>query len=115
MFIVFFDRVHWGKLFSILIEKKVSYIYLRLIFDSYIRQTAYVACGVFTSQYFLFKNGVKQGGVVSPSFFTIYINKLLVMLRTMDIGCNLGSAYVGALSYEFHSLWRHCTVHTCFV
>ena len=25
-----FDKVHWGKLFTILIEKKVSYIFLRL-------------------------------------------------------------------------------------
>ena len=33
-----FDRVHWGKLFSTLIEKNVSFIFLRLIFDSYIRQ-----------------------------------------------------------------------------
>ena len=41
-----FDRVHWGKLFSILIEKKVSYIFLRLIFDSYIRQK-HVLHGVF--------------------------------------------------------------------
>ena len=49
-----FDRVHWGKLFSTLIEKKVSFIFLRLIFDSYIRQKACVAWGVFRSQYFLF-------------------------------------------------------------
>ena len=48
-----FDRMHWGKLFSTLIEKKVSFIFLRLIFDSYIRQKACVAWGVFRSQYFL--------------------------------------------------------------
>ena len=41
-----FDRVHWGKHFSILIEKKVSNIFLCLIFDSYIRQKVCVA-GVF--------------------------------------------------------------------
>ena len=40
-----------------------------------------------------------NGGVLSPIFFTIYIDKLLVMLRTAGIGCHLGSAYVGALSY----------------
>ena len=37
-----FDRVHWGGgLFSILIEKKVCYIFIRLIFDSYIRCMGY--------------------------------------------------------------------------
>ena len=55
--------------------------------------------GCFYSQYFLFKNGVKQGGVLSPIFFTIYLDKLLVMLRTTGIGCHLASAYSGALSY----------------
>ena len=71
----------------------------RLIFDSYIRQKACVAWGIFRSQYFLFKNGVKQDGLSSPIFFTIYIDKLLVMLRTTGIGCHIGSAYIGALSY----------------
>ena len=77
----------------------MSYIILCLIFDSYIRQKACVAWGLFRSQYFLFKNGVKQGGVLSPIFFIIYIDKLLVMLRTTGIGCHLGGAYSSALSY----------------
>ena len=49
-----FDRVHRGKLFSTLIEKKVSFIFPPLIFDSYIRQKVCVEWGVFRSQYFLF-------------------------------------------------------------
>ena len=53
----------------------------------------------FRSQYFLFKNGAKQGVVLSYIFSTIYIDKLLVMLRTTGIGCHIGSAYIGALSY----------------
>ena len=53
----------------------------------------------FLSQYFLFKNGAKQGGVLSPILFTMYINKLLVILRTSGIGCHIRSAYIGALSY----------------
>ena len=77
----------------------MSYIFLRLIFDSYIRQKPCVAWGIFISQYFLFKDGVKQGGVLSPILFTIYNDKLLVMLRTTGIGCHTGSAYIGALFY----------------
>ena len=29
----------------------------------------------------------------------MYINKHLVILRTSGIGCHVGSAYIGALSY----------------
>ena len=94
-----FDRVHMGIFFSTLIEKKVSFRFHRFIFDSYIRLKACVAWGVFRSQYFLFKNEVKQGGVLSPIFFIMYIDRLLVMLRTSGIGCHIGSTYIGALSY----------------
>ena len=51
------------------------------------------------SQYFLFKNGVKKGGASSPILFTMYIDKVLVILRTSGIWCHRGSAYIGALSY----------------
>ena len=55
--------------------------------------------GYFEISILQFKNGVKQDGVLSPIFFTIYINKLLLILRTTGIGCHIGSAYIGALSY----------------
>ena len=35
-----FDRVHGGNLFPTLIEKKVSFIFIHLMFYSYIRQKA---------------------------------------------------------------------------
>ena len=71
-------------------------VFLHLIFDSYIRQK-HVLHGVFLDLNTSY--GVIQGGALSPIFFTIYIEKLLVMLRTTGIGCHLGSAYSGALSY----------------
>ena len=76
----------------------MSYIFLAW-YLTVISDRSMCCMGYFRSQYFLFKNGVMQGGVLSPIFFTIHIDKLLVMLRTTGIGCHLGSAYVGALSY----------------
>ena len=83
---------------------EASYVYSCLIdtsknFDSYISQKACVTWAVFRYQYFLFKNGVKQGGILSPILFTMYVDKLLVVLRTSGIWCHIGSAYNGALSY----------------
>ena len=57
-----FDRVHWGRLFKILIERKVFFLCIRLLLDSYIRQLSCVSWGFLKSRYFSLSNGIKQGG-----------------------------------------------------
>ena len=44
-------------------------------------------------------NGVKQGGVISPIVFSLYIDPLLEYLRISGYGCNTKRVYIGALSY----------------
>jgi len=44
-------------------------------------------------------NGVKQGGIVSPILFYVYIDGLLLRLRDSKTGCWIGNVYVGALAY----------------
>ena len=34
-------------------------------------------------------NGVKQGGVISPIMFTLYIDQLLLRLKKSGIGCHI--------------------------
>ena len=48
---------------------------------------------------FLVKNGVKQGGVMSPILFCIYLDGLLNLLATAQIGCFIGRVFVGCLAY----------------
>ena len=55
-------------------------------------------CGIL-SDYFVAVNGVKQGGVLSPVLFCLYIDGLLVALSKAGIGCFVGSNFVGALAY----------------
>ena len=45
------------------------------------------------------KNGVRQGGVLSPILFTVYVDDLLVKLKRNGIGCHIGYQFVGALGY----------------
>ena len=44
-------------------------------------------------------NGVKQGGVLSPILFTLYIDILLSRLKSCGFGCYIGQSFVGALGY----------------
>ena len=40
-----------------------------------------------------------QGGVLSPILFSIYIDRLLLLLKKSGIGCHLNGTYCGALAY----------------
>ncbi len=44
-------------------------------------------------------NGVKQGGVLSPILFTVYIDELLTRLSNARLGCHVGNIFCGALGY----------------
>ena len=44
-------------------------------------------------------NGVRQGGVLSPILFNVYFDELLQRLQDHDIGCHVGTTFVGELGY----------------
>ena len=46
-----------------------------------------------------FPYGIRQGGVISPILFCVYIDELLLKLADKGIGCWVGSQYFGALGY----------------
>ena len=45
-------------------------------------------------------DGVKQGGILSPILFIVYIDELLLKLKDSRIGCHTGSTFCGALGYD---------------
>ena len=94
-----FDMVEWRELFSTLIDRKISSVYLRLILFIYTNQKCNVKwCGV-SSVSFEVKNGVRQGAVTSGIFFAVYIDKLLTILRKSKLGCHIHGIFYGALIY----------------
>ena len=77
----------------------VPYCNIRLLMDSYVKQEARVIWNYCHSTYFRLKNGVKQEGVLSPTLFNLYIDRLLVTLKNSGLGCHNNGTYMGALSY----------------
>jgi len=47
---------------------------------------------------FLVKNGVKQGGIVSP-ILCVYLDELLKRLKDSKLGCYVGDLWVATLAY----------------
>ena len=51
------------------------------------------------SRGFLLSNGVKQGGVLSPLLFSVYLDDLLCELPQVNVGCHMNRYFVGAVIY----------------
>ena len=51
------------------------------------------------SQQFEVTNGVRQGGVLSPLLFSVYVDELLDKLKQNNTGCHIGHHFMGALGY----------------
>ncbi len=43
--------------------------------------------------------GVKQGGVLYPTLFAVYINGMLERLKESGIGCYSSNSYMGGLVF----------------
>ena len=94
-----FDRVHYVKLFSILRERNLCPLLCRFLALQYSMQQCRVKWANSVSDIFQATNGVKQGGVLSPVLFTIYMDCLLKELRDSGVGCHIGNVFTGALGY----------------
>jgi len=67
--------------------------------NMYTNSGAHVRWNGVLSKSFAVLNGVKQGGIVSPVLFCIYIDGLLQRLKDSNAGCWIGKVFVGALAY----------------
>ena len=94
-----FDRVHYGKIFNLLKLRKIPVLVRRLLLDMYTRQSIKAAWNSKLSESFGVKNGVKQGGILSPIIFCIYIDMLLLRIRDSGLGCHVGHLSYAGLGY----------------
>ena len=47
----------------------------------------------------MLRNGVRQGAILSPFFFNLYINDALNKISSLDVGCNLGVHRSNVIGY----------------
>ena len=94
-----FGRTHIGSLFKLLLSRNVPGIIIRILFDLYNRQTVVTKWLDSCSSPCKVLNGVNQVAILSPILFSMYIDVLILKLKSSGIGCHIGNLYYGALGY----------------
>ena len=90
-----FDKLCHSKLFEVL----ETYNARRLLYTIYSRSEMHVQWNSAHAMPFSLHNGVKQGGVLPPILFSIYIDNLLQKLNDSGLGCHVGRTFAWAFGY----------------
>ena len=94
-----FDKINHDGLFIKLINRKVPLCILNLIIYWYSNLTSIVKWNGVFSRAFSVGSGVRQGGVLSPHLFAIYLDDLISILRKLKIGCHILDVFISAIAY----------------
>ena len=94
-----FDRVAYVKLFRKLIKRGLNPYIVRFLLNMYTQQSIRVKWNGAYSESFNVSNGVRQGGIISPLLFIMYIDELICKLKLMGIGCHIGRYFCGLLGF----------------
>ena len=62
-------------------------------------QYAWVKWGGARSSMFPIINGTRQGSILSPALFAVYVDELLQELRSLGVGCHLAAVFYGAVGF----------------
>ena len=94
-----FDTISHYGIFLKLMERCVPVCFLKLIVYWYLNMTVRCRWMNGLSDYFSVTTGIKQGGVLSPQIFTLYVDELIICLKNSGIGCYFLNIFIACIMY----------------
>ena len=94
-----FDKIQYDTLFNKLLSRGISPVIVRILFHVYQNSSSQVKWNNGVSNVFNVSNGVRQGAILSPILFNIYMDELIEKLCEEGNGCWVGSQFYGVLVY----------------
>ena len=89
-----FDRCSWVKIFESL-RVRLPAVITRVLMFVYTQQSAYTRWGSAISTPFGLSNSTRQGSVISPAIWCVYMEELIARLRKLGLGCTVHGVYMG--------------------
>ena len=87
-----FDKVNYYALFNRLINRSIPREFLCILMSWYSISAAYVRWDNMLSD-MIVACGVRQGGVLSPILFAVYVNDIILKLSRSNHGCRIGELF----------------------
>jgi hypothetical protein len=94
-----FDKVNHYGLFIMLMRRSVPLEFLNILINWYDLCNAVVRWDNAVSRLFHPSCGVRQGGVLSPVLFAMYVDNIIINLLNSGHGCHIGSMFFGCIMY----------------
>ena len=94
-----FDKVLHNGVFKKLLDKNVPVVLVNVLHNWYSNLQCSVRWNNVYGAPFMVKCGVRQGGVLSPYLFALYVDELIVQLRQSGYGLRVGQQFVGCVVY----------------
>ncbi|MEZ4977665.1 MAG: reverse transcriptase family protein [Chitinophagales bacterium] len=94
-----FDRISQYGLYTKLIERNCPRSFIDVIKNWYSKCYGYVKWESDLSMPFPIQAGVRQGGILSPVLFAVYMDDLIKDLSCCKMGCHINGKFVGCILY----------------
>ena len=107
-----FDRINHKTLIDKLISRNAPMCFIQIVVNWYSKLGAAVRWNGVLSSFFNVYCGVRQGGLLSPLLFNLYVDDLLCELEASKLGCCIKDIYVGCVMYADDILLLSASVVT---
>ena len=94
-----YDRVNHALLFMKLVERHIPTFIVKFLRNWYREQDLYVKWNSSKSTSFKTSNGVRQGSVLSPALFNVYIDDLFTGLERSGAGIRINGRFSDGIAY----------------